>query len=127
MAATYYAKPIDGRPDYTPASLLSGFYVSRMLDVGHPDYKDGDLFRRTTRWEEYSLIVRLENLIKIHHTNVPLSYFAEILEILGMPSLSAHVGFSKEFNLKKGEKMFILDASGAVGQLVGQFTKLSGS
>lgn len=102
---------------------LSGFGVSKVLDSGHPDWKEGDLVWGLTGWEEYSLIERPESLIKIRHTDVPLSYYAGIL---GMPGLSAYVGFYEVCNPKKGEKVFISAASGAVGQLVGQFAKLSG-
>ncbi|KAK7833196.1 2-alkenal reductase (nadp(+)-dependent) [Quercus suber] len=43
-----------------------------------------------------------------------------------MPGLSAYVGFYEVCSPKKGEYMFISAASGAVGQLVGQFAKLMG-
>nr|XP_048326074.1 2-alkenal reductase (NADP(+)-dependent)-like [Ziziphus jujuba var. spinosa]XP_048326076.1 2-alkenal reductase (NADP(+)-dependent)-like [Ziziphus jujuba var. spinosa]XP_048326077.1 2-alkenal reductase (NADP(+)-dependent)-like [Ziziphus jujuba var. spinosa] len=110
-------------PNYTPASPLSGYGVSKVLDSGHPELKEGDLVWGFTRWEEYSLIDRPESLIKIRHTDVPLSYYAGIL---GMAGLSAYVGFYEICHPKKGEKVFISAASGAVGQLVGQFAKLSG-
>ena len=43
-----------------------------------------------------------------------------------MPGLSAYVGFYEVCSPKKGEYVFISAASGAVGQLVGQFAKLMG-
>ena len=66
------------------------------MDSGHPNFKKGDLVWGTTGWEEYSLITKHEDLFKIDHTDVPLSYYTGIL------------------------------ATGAVGQLVGQFAKLMG-
>nr|XP_048324870.1 2-alkenal reductase (NADP(+)-dependent)-like [Ziziphus jujuba var. spinosa] len=69
------------------------------------------------------LIERPESIIKIRHTDVPLSYYAGYL---GMPSLSAYAGFYEICNPKKEEKVFISAACVAVGQLVGHFSKLSG-
>ncbi|PKI69769.1 hypothetical protein CRG98_009644 [Punica granatum] len=43
-----------------------------------------------------------------------------------MPGLTAYVGFFEICSPKKGETVFISAASGAVGQLVGQFAKLLG-
>ena len=45
---------------------------------------------------------------------------------VGMPGLSAYVGFYEICSPKKGEYVFVSAASGAVGQLVGQFAKLTG-
>ncbi|PPR80851.1 hypothetical protein GOBAR_AA39861 [Gossypium barbadense] len=66
------------------------------------------------RWEEYSLLKSSEGLFKIHHTDIPLSYYTGIL------------GFYEVCAPKKGEYVFVSAASGAVGQLVGQFAKLMG-
>lgn len=43
-----------------------------------------------------------------------------------MPGFTAYVGFYEIGSPKKGEYVFISAASGAVGQLVGQFAKLMG-
>ncbi|KAF8020466.1 hypothetical protein BT93_G1008 [Corymbia citriodora subsp. variegata] len=108
---------------YTPGSPITGFGVSRIVDSGHPNFKVGDLVWGTTGWEEYSLIANPEALQKIEHTDVPLSYF---IGILGMPGMTAYVGFYKVCNAKKGDTVFISAASGAIGQIVGQFAKLMG-
>ncbi|KAJ6370603.1 hypothetical protein OIU76_028814 [Salix suchowensis] len=67
--------------------------------------------------------VTTETLFKIHDKDVPLSYY---IGILGMPGLTAYAGFYEICSPKKGEFVFISAASGAVGQLVGQFAKLLG-
>ncbi|KAM3702205.1 hypothetical protein ACJW31_04G008000 [Castanea mollissima] len=109
---------------YTPGSQpLTGFGVAKVLDSGHPNFKKGDLIWGTTSWEECSHITELEGLFKIEHTDVPLSYYTGIL---GMPGLTAYAGFYEVCSPKKGEYVFISAASGAVGQLVGQFAKLMG-
>jgi len=44
----------------------------------------------------------------------------------GMPGITAYAGFYEVCSPKKGEYVFVSAASGAVGQLVGQFAKLMG-
>ncbi|XP_061360134.1 2-alkenal reductase (NADP(+)-dependent)-like isoform X2 [Gastrolobium bilobum] len=112
-----------GLPSYVPGSPLTGFGVARVLESGHTDYKKGDLIWGLTKWEEYSLVPSTQILSKIEHTDVPLSYYTGIL---GMPGLTAYAGFFELGSPKKGENVFVSAASGAVGQLVGQFAKLTG-
>ncbi|KFK37750.1 hypothetical protein AALP_AA3G025200 [Arabis alpina] len=123
-----------GKPDpSSPASLahayaigkpITGFGVCKTIDSGHPNFKTGDLLWGRVGWEEYSLITpTLSSHFKIHHTDVPLSYYTGLLGITG---LTAYVGFYEICSSKKGETVFVSAASGAVGQLVGQFAKMSG-
>ncbi|XP_059632989.1 2-alkenal reductase (NADP(+)-dependent)-like isoform X4 [Cornus florida] len=102
---------------------ITGYGVAKVLDSGHPNFKKGDLIWGKTGWEEYSLITSNDILFKIQHTEVPLSYYTGIL---GMPGMTAYAGFYEVCSPKKGEYVFISAASGAVGQLVGQFAKLLG-
>lgn len=44
----------------------------------------------------------------------------------GMPGMTAYAGFFEIGSPKKGDMVFVSAASGAVGQLVGQFAKLMG-
>ncbi|KMT15555.1 hypothetical protein BVRB_3g059070 [Beta vulgaris subsp. vulgaris] len=117
------------RPTYvesfTPGSTITGYGVAKVLDSKHPNFKAGDLFWGMTGWEEYSLIKSPspEMFFKIEHTDVPLSYYTGIL---GMPGMTAYVGFYKVGDPKKGDRVFVSAASGAVGQLVGQLAKLNG-
>ncbi|XP_076940454.1 2-alkenal reductase (NADP(+)-dependent)-like [Bidens hawaiensis] len=110
----------------------SGYGVPRILDSSHPNFKKEDLVWGLVNWEEYGLIKDTSSIIKIQHTDVPLFYYRGILILidfcnaLGMPGMTAHVGFHKICSPKKGETMFVSSASGAVGQLAGQFAKLFG-
>ncbi|XP_024964789.1 2-alkenal reductase (NADP(+)-dependent)-like isoform X1 [Cynara cardunculus var. scolymus] len=110
-------------PSFTPGSPIAGYGVAKVLDSGHANFKKGDLFWGFTGWEEYSIITAPESVFKIEHTDVPLSYYTGIL---GMPGMTAYVGFYEICAPKKGEYVFVSAASGAVGQLVGQFAKLLG-
>nr|UZM07734.1 2-alkenal reductase (NADP (+) -dependent) [Colchicum autumnale] len=110
-------------PDFSPGSVITGYGVAKVLDSKHPDFKVGDFVWGMTGWEEYSLITTPKQLIKIKHTDVPLSYYTGLL---GMPGFTAYIGFYQICSPKEGEYVFISAASGAVGQLVGQFAKQMG-
>ncbi|KAB5548549.1 hypothetical protein DKX38_011955 [Salix brachista] len=112
-----------GFPPFELGKPLIGYGVAKILDSTHPNYKKGDFAWGFTGWEEYSLIVSPQILFKIEHTDVPLSYYTGIL---GMPGMTAYAGFYEICTPKKGEYVYISAASGAVGQIVGQFAKLSG-
>ncbi|KAK9921786.1 hypothetical protein M0R45_030282 [Rubus argutus] len=110
---------------FTPGSPITGYGVAKVLESGDTRFKQGDLVWGRTGWEEYSVInaTQIESLFKIKNTDVPLSYYTGIL---GMPGMTAYAGFYEVCSPKKGETVYISAASGAVGQLVGQFAKLSG-
>ncbi|XP_059065346.1 2-alkenal reductase (NADP(+)-dependent)-like isoform X1 [Cryptomeria japonica] len=108
-------------PPFTPGSVLQGFAVAKVILSNHPNFKEGDLVSGMSGWEDYSIIPKGNNLTKISSIDLPLSYF---VGILGMPELTAYAGFFEVCSPKKGEHVFVSAASGAVGQLVGQFAKL---
>ncbi|KZV34801.1 2-alkenal reductase (NADP(+)-dependent)-like [Dorcoceras hygrometricum] len=108
---------------FTPGSPLAGYGVAKVVDSSDPKYKKDDLVWGLTGWEEYTIIRTTNSLFKIQDTDVPLSYYTGLL---GMTGLTAYVGFFEVCSPKKGETVFISAASGAVGQLVGQFAKLTG-
>uniref|UniRef100_A0ACD5XQT5 Uncharacterized protein n=1 Tax=Avena sativa TaxID=4498 RepID=A0ACD5XQT5_AVESA len=110
-------------PDFVPGEVLTTFGVSKVVESGHPGYKPGDLVWGMTGCEEYTLITNPESLFKISHPEFPLSYYTGVL---GMPGLTAYVGFFDVAKPKKGEYVFVSAASGAVGQLVGQLAKITG-
>ncbi|GAA0168482.1 reductase [Lithospermum erythrorhizon] len=114
---------VGGLPSYAPGHPIGGYAVSKVVDSEHPKFKKGDLVWGTTGWEEYTLNKSPDSLFKIDHTDVPLSYYTGLL---GMPGMTAYAGFYEICKPKEGEKVFISAASGAVGQLVGQFAKLMG-
>ncbi|KAL8049014.1 hypothetical protein ABFX02_07G105500 [Erythranthe guttata] len=108
---------------FTPGSTITGYGVAKIVDSSNPDFKKGDLVWGLTGWEEYSLIRSTRGLFKIQNADLPLSYYTGIL---GMPGHTAYIGFYEICSPKKGEYVFVSAASGAVGQLVGQFAKLFG-
>ncbi|KAI9112788.1 hypothetical protein K1719_016291 [Acacia pycnantha] len=105
---------------YTLGAPIHGYGVAKVVESGHPDYKKGDLVWGYVIWEEYSLVPSTQIHFKIENTDVPLSYYTGIL---GMPGMTAYAGFYEIGSPKKEDRVFISAASGAVGQLVGQFAK----
>ncbi|CAN1834796.1 NADP-dependent alkenal double bond reductase P2 [Linum perenne] len=108
---------------FSPGSPIAGFGVSKVVESGHPDYQKGDLVWGLTNWEEYSIIKNPKVIFKIPNSDVPLSYYTGLL---GNSLKTAYFGFYDVCTPKKGETVFVSAASGAVGQLVGQFAKLAG-
>ena len=108
---------------FVPGQPIVGFGVAKVLDSKNPNFKKGDYIWGMTGWEEYSLINDTQGIFVIQDTDVPLSYYTGLL---GMPGLTAYIGFYEVCNPKKGEYVFISSASGPVGQLFGQFAKLLG-
>ena len=66
---------------------MIGYGVSKVLESGHPNYKEGDLVWGFTKWEEYSLLPSAQILFKIEHTDVPLTYYTGILGMYSMISV----------------------------------------
>ncbi|KAK3014785.1 hypothetical protein RJ639_009211 [Escallonia herrerae] len=108
---------------YKPGAPITGNGVAKVLESNHPKFKKGDYVWGTTSWEEYAVLEKPDALFKIEHTDVPLSYYTGIL---GMAGVTAYAGFYEVCHAKEGERVFVSAASGAVGQLVGQFAKLRG-
>ncbi|KAG7561481.1 GroES-like superfamily [Arabidopsis thaliana x Arabidopsis arenosa] len=108
---------------FIPGKPIAGIGVSQVIDSDDPSFTKGDMIWGIVNWEEYSTI-NPAGIFKIDvNVNVPLSYYTGIL---GMIGLTAYAGFYEICSPKEGETVFVSAASGAVGQLVGQFAKLMG-
>ncbi|CAA7404564.1 unnamed protein product [Spirodela intermedia] len=119
-------------PPFTPGSVVEGFGISRVVETNDEGFRPGDLVSGLTGWEEYTLITSTDRLRKIQvDEKIPLSHH---LGLLGqsqlnharMPGFTAYAGFYEVCSPKKGERVFVSAACGAVGQLVGQLAKLHG-
>ncbi|KAI4356164.1 hypothetical protein L6164_000207 [Bauhinia variegata] len=111
---------------YTIGSPLAGYGVAKVVESGHPDFKKEDLVWGIFGWDEYSLSPQHKFFSK---SSTLMSHFPTILEFLVcicMPGMTTYAGFFEIGSPKKGDNVFISAASGAVGQLVGQFAKLMG-
>ncbi|CAL9045079.1 unnamed protein product [Musa banksii] len=136
-------------PDFVPGTAgitvhgLSGYHdtyrfgSSRFSITGYREWQP------TLRWllsidrrsSALSVMRRIFDIklirIKTSEGQVPTSrkegsFTSNSTNTLCMPGLTAYAGFYEICSPKKGEHVFISAASGAVGQLVGQFAKLMG-
>eukprot|EP01018_Ginkgo_biloba_P011399 Gb_28521 [translate_table: standard] len=142
-------------PSFKPGSVMNGWGIAKVVLSNDPYLKVDDLLMGFTGWEEYSVIPAGHNLVKIKCTDVPLSYYLGVLGAIvyrchsrklinssgveafihtylypsaafRMPGHTAYIGIHRLSSPKEGESVFVSAASGAVGQFVGQFAKLSG-
>ena len=58
---------------------MANYGVGKVIDSTHPEFKSGDLVWGMSGWEEYTLVYQPESLIKINHTELPLSYYTGVL------------------------------------------------
>ncbi|KAI9476064.1 MAG: hypothetical protein EXX96DRAFT_575634 [Benjaminiella poitrasii] len=121
---------------YAPAfpmnKPMSGDTMSVVIKSNNPDYKVGDLvYGRTGQgiFEEYVQVTAeyaksayvVRNDAKSN--GLPLSHY---VGVLAMPGMTAYYGLHEIGKPKKGDTLYVSAASGAVGQLVGQFGKAAG-
>ncbi|KAL3684332.1 hypothetical protein R1sor_002354 [Riccia sorocarpa] len=107
-------------PPFTPGKPMGGYGLGKVLQSSDPNFKEGDVVSGVMDWADYSHAFRST---KVDPEAVPLSYY---LGALGMTGFTAYVGFFKICEPKKGETIYVSAASGAVGQMVGQFARLFG-
>ncbi|KAH0460178.1 hypothetical protein IEQ34_010841 [Dendrobium chrysotoxum] len=89
---------------FTPGSVITGYGVGKVVDSGHPNFQAGDLVWGITGWEEYTLIQAPEILVKIKHTDVPLSYYTGILASIVLIGYSFLVACGKFYD---GKQLFV--------------------
>ncbi|XP_027156342.1 2-alkenal reductase (NADP(+)-dependent)-like, partial [Coffea eugenioides] len=107
---------------YSPGSTIGGFGVAKVVDSRHPKFEKGDSAWGQTKWEEYSLIAESDSLIKIEHTEVPLSYYTGLLVEAPNNSLSEKSSTSCDYSARNpGKKRVVesVDASWWVAELAG--------
>ncbi|MFM9939791.1 MAG: NADP-dependent oxidoreductase [Hyphomicrobiaceae bacterium] len=114
---TTYAKPIG------IGEVMEGGTVGEVVASNNPAFKPGDIVEERLGWQEYGLS-NGNTLRRIDPTLAPIS---TANGILGMPGLTAWFGLYEIGQPKPGETVVVSAASGAVGQVVGQLAKLSGS
>eukprot|EP01018_Ginkgo_biloba_P011404 Gb_28527 [translate_table: standard] len=107
----------------TPGLVIDTYGAGIVIVSNHPEFKEGDFVVGFTGTEEYSIIPGETLLRKINFTDIPLSYY---VGVLGLTGFTAYAGLYNVCCPKKGDRVFISAASGAVGHLAGQFAQLVG-
>ncbi|KAI8972297.1 hypothetical protein BDB01DRAFT_750145 [Pilobolus umbonatus] len=121
---------------YAPAfglnEVMTGDTMNVVVASSNSKYKVGDyVYGRTAMglFEEYVLVdaeyAKTAYVVRNDPKNngLPLSHY---VGVLGMPGMTAYYGLTKIGKPVKGETIYVSAASGAVGQLVGQFAKSLG-
>jgi NADPH-dependent curcumin reductase CurA len=96
--------------------------VAEVLESKNSRFSKGDFVAGMLDWSEYQLS-NGTGLITVNSKISPLSVYQGIL---GMPGLTAHLGFTEIGQPKSGETLVVSGAAGAVGLIVGQIGKLLG-
>eukprot|EP01054_Gregarina_sp_Poly1_P004788 Gregarina_sp_Poly_1__4787@NODE_2551_length_1994_cov_829_254281_g1620_i0_p1_GENE_NODE_2551_length_1994_cov_829_254281_g1620_i0NODE_2551_length_1994_cov_829_254281_g1620_i0_p1_ORF_typecomplete_len353_score55_12ADH_N_2/PF16884_5/3_7e29ADH_zinc_N/PF00107_26/4_9e23ADH_zinc_N_2/PF13602_6/2_5e07DUF2855/PF11017_8/0_79DUF2855/PF11017_8/3_7e02_NODE_2551_length_1994_cov_829_254281_g1620_i0471105 len=114
---------------FNPGEPITGFGIAQVLKSGNPSFQKGDFVQGMFPWKSKFVYKITQDFVGFglqrlpSPSPVPLSFF---LGTLGMPGLTAWLGFHKLCEPKEGETLFVSAACGAVGQIVGQLGKQLG-
>ncbi|KAB2079638.1 hypothetical protein ES319_A05G018000v1 [Gossypium barbadense] len=106
-----------------PGEAIDTYGVGKVVASTNPEFDKGDIVVGLLNWGEFTVVKAGGMLNKLNPMGFPLSYH---VGILGFSGLTAYAGLFEICKPKKGEKVFVSAALGSVGNLVGQFAKLSG-
>ena len=109
----------------TPAELgqvMVGGVAGRIIRSRTLAFSEGDIVEGPLGWQEYATSDGT-NLRKVDLSLGPLS---TALGVLGMPGMTAYFGLLNVGQPRAGDTVVVSAASGAVGQVVGQISKISG-
>ncbi|CEP19457.1 hypothetical protein [Parasitella parasitica] len=121
---------------YAPAfdlnKPMTGDTMSVVIKSNNPDYKVDDLVYGRTGQGVFAEYVHVsaeyaKNAYVVRNdakeNKLPIRHY---VGVLAMPGMTAYYGLNKIGKPKPGETLYVSAASGAVGQLVGQFGKALG-
>ncbi|KAF8034472.1 hypothetical protein BT93_C0703 [Corymbia citriodora subsp. variegata] len=114
-------KTCPGFEGITLGEEIEAYGVVKVVASDNVEFEKGDVVVGVVTWAEYSKIRRNGMIMKLNPLGFPLSYH---LGVLGYSGLTAYAGFFEICKLKRGEMVFVLTASGSVGNLVGQYARL---
>jgi len=109
-------------PPFQLGQPLDGSCVGRVLESDNEQFQAGDFVISMQGWREY-FISDGAGLMKIDPNLAPIQAY---LGTLGMPGLTAYYGLLEIGKPREGETVFVSAASGAVGSIVCQISKLKG-
>ncbi len=112
-------------PYATPMELgqvIVGGVVGKIVRSRTPAFTVGQVVEGPLGWQEFA-VSDGNNLRRVDPSLGPLS---TALGILGMPGMTAYFGFLEIGQPRPGDTVVVSAASGAVGQVVGQISKIMG-
>lgn len=115
------------QPPLEPGEPLTARSIAEVLRSNHSLFRPGDIVVGPSPIQEYvalsgDLVPRLRQL----DNPLGIEDIRVYLGALGVPGITAYGGLYEIGKPKRGEKIFISAASGAVGQMVGQLARLEG-
>ena len=96
--------------------------VSEVVESRHPGFSTGDVVQHFGSGQDHT-VRDGEGLRKLDLGLAPVS---TAVGVLGMPGMTAYVSLTDVARPKPGETLVVAAASGPVGSVVGQITKLRG-
>ena len=108
------AVPIGGR--------MEAGCVGEVITTDNPKFAEGDIVEGRFGWCTHSA----SDGAGIRKIDPSLAPIQTAIGILGMPGITAYVGFLDHGRPKEGETLVVGAATGAVGTLVGQLAKIKG-
>ncbi len=115
--AKSYAKPVG------VGEVMTGESVCEVIASDRPGYAVGDIVLAHTGWRTHAAWTG-PALRKLDSKQAPITTG---LGVLGMPGFTAYSGLYVIGKPKAGETVVVAAASGPVGALVGQLTKMAGA
>ncbi|KXS13424.1 oxidoreductase-like protein [Gonapodya prolifera JEL478] len=113
-------------PPFKLGEPFNGYAIGTVIKSSNPAFAVGDTVKGFLSWETYSVVPN-PDLIQLKvftpTPGIPLSHY---ISVLGMPGFTAYGGLIILAQPKAGETLFVSAASGAVGQVVGQYGKKLG-
>ena len=121
----YIRSVMSGRHFYgapKPGTVVRGRTISRIIKSRHPIFKEGNVVNMESGMQAYAL----SDGDDVFLTDTGTAPLSTGLGILGMPGLTAFTSMTGPAELAPGETVVVSAASGAVGSMVGQITKILG-
>ncbi len=114
QGATYKAPVLEGE-------VMHGGCIGRVVKSNAPGLREGDIVECMSGWQEYSL-QRPQTAMKLEPKG-PLTHY---MSVLGVTGLTAYFGLLEVGRPKQGDVLVVSAAAGAVGNVVGQISKIKG-
>ena len=115
-AAHAYATPME------LGQVIVGGVVGRIIRSRTPAFSEGEIVEGSLGWQEYAV----SDGSNLRRVDLGLGPLSTALGVLGMPGMTAYFGFLEVGQPRTGDTVVVSAASGAVGQVVGQISKIMG-
>ena len=103
--------------------VMTGGTVGQVLESRNPNFQEGDIVYGYGGWQEF-WVLKANDLRKIDPELAPIS---TATGVLGMPGVTAYTGLLNIGKPQTAETVVVSAASGAVGSVVGQISRIKGA